>query len=461
MNGIERSLRRVEGKMARRIIIIGAHAAGCDAAAAARLTDREAEIILLTNERYAGYSRCGLPFVIGGHIKSFQDLIVFPQSYFKMNRLDLRLESNVTNIDTSAKTVEVQYKDGRVEKLQYDSLIIATGARPAMPPIKGREKQGVYVLRTIDDGERIDQAVREAKSAVVIGAGLIGLELGVAFVERGLKTTVVELLPQILPAMLDKDVADFVQRELEKNGLRIVTGKSVEEILGSDRVTGVAVAGEQIQADIVVVATGVKGNVELAQKAGVELGETKLIKVNMRMETNIKDVYACGDCAESINLITKRPVICQLGTTAVRQARVAGINAAGGYAVFPGVLGAAVTKLFDLEVGAVGLTEAFAKRVGIETVSMTLSGKTRASYYPGAMPLRIKLIAEKETEKIVGAQIVGGEGVAQRINALSFAILKEMSVKELAKAETCYAPPLSETWDPIILTAQALLRRIK
>ncbi|MEM1581581.1 MAG: FAD-dependent oxidoreductase [Candidatus Bathyarchaeia archaeon] len=447
--------------MVKRIVIIGAHAAGCDAAAAARLTDREAEIIMLTTERYAGYSRCGLPFVIGGHIKSFQDLIVFPPSYFKMNKIDLRLETNVTNIDVNAKTVEVQYKNGHTENLQYDSLIIAAGARPALPPIKGREKQGVYLLRTIDDGERIEQTVKNSKTAVVIGAGLIGLELGVAFAERGLKTTVVELLPQILPAMLDKDVADFVQRELERKGLRIITGRSVEEILGNDKVTGVAIAGEQIQADIVVVATGVRGNVELAQKAGLELGETKLIKVNMRMETSVKDVYACGDCVESINLITKRPVVCQLGTTAVRQARVAGTNAAGGYAIFQGVLGAAVTRLFDFEVGAVGLTEAFARRVGIETISMTLSGKTKAQYYPGALPIRVKLIVEKETEKIIGAQIVGGEDVAQRVNALSFAILKEMTIKELAKAETCYAPPVSETWDPMILTAQALLRKLR
>lgn len=447
--------------MVKRIVIIGAHAAGCDAAAAARLTDREAEIIMLTTERYAGYSRCGLPFIIGGHIKSFQDLIVFPPSYFKMNKIDLRLETNVTNIDVNAKTVEVQYKNGHTENLQYDSLIIAAGARPALPPIKGREKQGVYLLRTIDDGERIEQTVKNSKTAVVIGAGLIGLELGVAFAERGLKTTVVELLPQILPAMLDKDVADFVQRELERKGLRIITGRSVEEILGNDKVTGVAIAGEQIQADIVVVATGVRGNVELAQKAGLELGETKLIKVNMRMETSVKDVYACGDCVESINLITKRPVVCQLGTTAVRQARVAGTNAAGGYAIFQGVLGAAVTRLFDFEVGAVGLTEAFARRVGIETISMTLSGKTKAQYYPGALPIRVKLIVEKETEKIIGAQIVGGEDVAQRVNALSFAILKEMTIKELAKAETCYAPPVSETWDPMILTAQALLRKLR
>lgn len=447
--------------MPKKIVIIGAHAAGCDAASAARLTDKNAEITMLTNEKHVGYSRCGLPFVLGGHIKSFADLIVFPQSYFRMMKIDLKIETNVTNIDVKAKTVEFQYKDGRMETLQYDSLIIAAGARSAIPPIKGREKRGVFTLRTIEDGERIEEAVKEAKSAVVIGAGLIGLETGVAFVERGLKTTVVELLPQVLPAMLDKDVADAVQKELEGKGLKIITGCSVDEILGNEKVSGVLVGGEQVPVDIVVVATGVRGNTELAQKAGIELGETRLIKVNMRMETNIKDVYACGDCVETINLITKRPTVCQLGTTAVRQAKVAGTNAAGGYAIFPGVLGASVTKLFDIEVGAVGLGEAFAQRAGIETVSAAFTGKTRAQYYPGTLPIKVRIIAEKETEKIIGAQMIGGEGVAQRVNALSFAILKEMTVKELAKAETCYAPPLAETWDPITLTAQMLLRKIK
>lgn len=447
--------------MPRRIVIIGAHAAGCDAAAAARLTDRTAEIIMFTQERYAGYSRCGLPFVIAGHIKSFEDLIVFPPSYFKMNKIDLRTETTVTNIDVKAKTVSVQYKDGREETIQYDSLIIATGARAVLPPIKGREKQGVFTLRTIEDGQRIMEALKDAKTAVVVGAGLIGLEVAVALTERGVKTTVVELLPYALPLMLDKDMADIVQRELEGKGLRIITGKSVDEIVGDDRVREVVVAGERIPADMVVVATGVRGNVELAEKAGIALGETRLIKVNARMETNIKDVYACGDCVESIHLVTKRPTVCQLGTTAVRQARVAGINAAGGYAIFPGVLGASVTKLFEMEIGTVGLTESAAQRAGIETVSMVLSGKTRASYYPGAMPITVKLVVEKETEKVIGAQIIGGEGVAPRINALSYAITKEMTLRELAKAETCYAPPVAETWDPVTLTAQAILRRIK
>jgi len=456
--------------MPKKIVIIGAHAAGVDAAAAARKTDRTTEITLITTQRKAGYSPCGLPFVLGGHISSFDNLVVFPPAYYRMMKLDLRLETTATNIDTEAKTVEIQDKTGKREKLKYDSLIIATGAYPFVPPIKGREKQRVYVLRTIEDGEKIKQAIKNAKSAVVVGAGLIGLETAVAFVERGLKTTVVELLPYVLPVMLDKDVADRVHKMLEEKSLRVIVGRGVDEILGADKVSGVSVAGERIPADIVVVATGIRANTKLAEDAGIVLGETRAIKTNMRMETfrkvnrriqPLKDVYAVGDCAESVNMITHRPTLSQLGTTAVRQAKVAGVNAAGGYAIFPGCLGSAVTKLFDLEIGVTGLTEFMAGRVGIKTVVGNISSKTRADYFPGALPIRVKLVVEKETERLIGGQIIGGEEVTQRINALSFAIQKQMSVRELAKADTCYAPPVNETWEPMVLAAEAALRKLR
>ncbi|MCD6325773.1 FAD-dependent oxidoreductase, partial [Candidatus Bathyarchaeota archaeon] len=315
--------------MARKIIIIGAHAAGTDAASAARKTDRSAEITVITNQKVAGYSPCGIPFVLGRHISSFEDLIVFPPSYYQMMKIDLRLETTAKKINVEDKTVEIEDKNGKSETLQYDSLILATGAYPFVPPIKGRERKGVFTLRTLEDGKRINQALEKAKSAVVIGAGLIGLEAAVSFVERGLKTTVVELLPQVCPAMLDKDTARLVQKHLEEKGLKVVTGKGVDEILGDDHVSGVSVAGEEIPADLVIVATGVRPNVQLANEAGIAIGETRGIKTNMRMETSVKDVYAAGDCAESVNLITKRPMLSQLGTTAVRQGKVAGINAAG------------------------------------------------------------------------------------------------------------------------------------
>ena len=448
--------------MPRRIIIIGAHAAAVDAASAARKTDRTAEIILLTTEKYAGYSRCGIPFVIGGHIPRFTDLIVYPAAYYQMMKLDLRRETTATNVDTKAKTVETTDKAGKTGTLPYDSLIFATGASTWTPPIKGKEKLGTFSVRTIEDGERIDEAIKAgAKTAVVMGGSLIGLEMAVGLTERGLKTTVVEMLPQLLPVMLDADMAKGVQEMLEAKGIRILVGKGVEEFIGSDKVTEVVAAGEHLAADIFISAFGVRPNTELATKAGITLGDTRAIKTNLRMETNVPGVYAIGDCAESTHMVTQRPALQQLGTVAVKHGKVAGTNAAGGYALFPGVLGSAVTKFFDLEVGSTGITESFAKRSGIEIVTGTISGKTKAQYFPGAQPIKVKVIVEKEMERVIGAQIVGNEDVTQRINAISLAIQKQMTVRELSKSDTCYAPPLCETWELMALAAEAAVMRLR
>lgn len=448
--------------MPRKIVIIGAHAAGVDAASAARKTDRTAEITLVTKEKYTGYSRCGLPFVIGGHIPSFHDLIVFQPAYYQMMKLNLKTEITVTGINAANKTVDTVDKAGSSETIPYDCLVISTGAYSFIPPIKGKEKQGVYTLRSIEDGQQIDQAIRDgANNATVIGAGLIGLETAIALKERGVNTTVIELLPQVLPVMLDVEMAKLVQEMLERNGLRIIVGKGLDEILGTEKVTAVSVAGEQIPADMVVVATGVRANTELATKSGVTLGETRAIKTNSKMETNIKDIYAAGDCAESINIVTKKPACPQLGTVAVRHGKVAGTNAAGGYSQFTGVLGSAVSLLFDTQIGVTGLTEFFAKRDGMETVTGTITSKTRADYYPGAKPIKVKLVVEKESQRIIGAQIIGGEEATQRINALSFAIQKHMTIRELAKVDTAYAPPLCETWEPMVLAAEMALMKLR
>jgi NADH oxidase (H2O2-forming) len=447
--------------MAKRIIIVGANASGVEAASAARKKDRTAEITLITQEKTAGYSRCGLPFVIGGQIPAFKDLIVYSQGYFQMLKLNLKNETKVTAINTKEKTVTAVDKAGATETLQYDSLVIATGADAFMPPIKGREKQGILSLRGLEDGEKIDQAVKNgAKSAVVMGAGLIGLETGVALIERGLKVTIVEMLPQILPQMLDMDMAKMVQEHLQEKGMNILTGKTVEEFLGDDKVTAIMAGGEKIEADLFISAFGVRANTKLAVDSGIPLGETRAIKTNARMETDVKDVYAVGDCAESPNIITHKPMCPQLGTIAVREGKVAGANAAGDYSLFTGVLASAVTKLFEIEAGVTGLTEAAAARNRIEVVVGAISSKTAADYYPTAKPVKVKLVVEKESQRIIGAQVVGGE-VTQRINALSFAIQKQMTVRELAKADTAYAPPLNETWEPMVLAAEMVLMKLR
>ncbi len=448
--------------MVRRIIVVGANASGVEAASAARKKDRTAEITLLTLEKNAGYSRCGLPFVIEGVIPSFRDLIVYSPAYFQMLKLNLRTETKVTAVNTKEKTVAIVGKDGATETVAYDSLVIATGADAFMPPIKGREKQGILSLRGLEDGERIDAVVKAgAKSAVIMGAGLIGLETGVALIERGLKVTIVEMLPQILPQMLDADMAKMVQEHLESKGMCILTGKTVEEFLGDEKVTAIMAGGERIEADLFISAFGVRANTKLAVDAGIPLGETRAIKTNARMETDVKDVYAVGDCAESPNIITHKPTCAQLGTIAVRQGKVAGANAAGDYALFMGILASAVTRLFEVEAGVTGLTENAAARNRIEVVTGAISSKTKADYYPTAKPIKVKLVVEKESQRIIGAQIIGGEEVTQRINALSFAIQKQMTVRELAKADTAYAPPLCETWEPMVLAAEMVLMKLR
>jgi NADH oxidase (H2O2-forming) len=378
-----------------------------------------------------------------------------------MMKFDLRLETTAKCIDTKAKKVEVETREGEKEILEFDSLILATGSDFFKPPVKGIEKEGVMLLHTIEEGKKIDQMIKDgADSAVVLGAGFLGLETAVALVERGVKTTVVEMLPYVLPRLLDPDMANDVQRMLEEKGLRIIVGQAAEEIFGEERAEGVLVAGEKIPADFVINACGVRPNVELAQRSGIALGKTGGILTNVRMETNIKDIYAAGDCAETIHLITGTPIIPALGTTAVRQGKVAGANAAGGYATYQGALCSAVTKMFDFEVGVTGLNEAFAKRCGFETIVGKITSKTRADYYPGAQPIKIKLVIDKDSKRIIGGQIIGGEEVTQRINALSIAIQKQISIYELAKADTCYAPPLNETWEPLVLAAETALKKI-
>ncbi|MFQ6053688.1 MAG: FAD-dependent oxidoreductase [Candidatus Bathyarchaeia archaeon] len=446
--------------MSKRIIIVGANAAGIDAAIAARKTNTEAEITLVTGERVGTYSRCGLPFVLSGLIRSFEDLIVYPSSLHRVMRFDLRLETRAVHIDTEAKTVEVETKDGRREELGYDDLVLATGGHPTRPRIEGLDKEGVFTLRTLEDGERIAEAMRGARSAVVIGSGYVGLETAEAFVKRGLKTTVIDLLPSILPRLLDPDMALEVQRRFEGQGINFILGSPAEAVLGEGEARAVSVGGEEVPADLVIVAAGVGPEVHLAREAGIDIGETGGIKTNKRMRTSAEGVYAAGDCAETIHLVTHRPVLPLSGATAVRQGKVAGINAAGGYSIFPGALLSVVSQMFDFEVGSTGLTEAQASRSGLDVAVGKVRGHTRAPYYPGARPIKVKLLVERETRRIVGGQIVGGEEVTQRINALSLAIQKQMTADELVKADTCYAPSVCEASEPMVLAAETAVRKL-
>lgn len=447
--------------MPRKIVIIGANAAGVHAANAVRKTDSKAQITLIDKEPYPAYSRCGIPYVLAGEIPSLDDLTAFPPSHYRMMKFDLRLETEARSINPNDRIVLVENKEGNIEALKYDSLILATGADPFIIPMQGHDLPGVFAMRTVDDGKAIQETMKTAERAIVIGAGFIGLETAHAFAANKIKTTIIEMVPYILPALFDEDMADYTQKKIEEHGVDVVVGRRVEAILGKDKVEGVSVAGEEIDADVVVMAAGIRPRTDLIRGLGVELGVTRAIRVNPRMETSVSGIFAAGDCVESQSDITGLPCLYQLGTNAVRQGTTAGVNAAGGYAANPRVICSAVSKIFDFELGAVGLSEFQAAKVGFKTLSATITGRTRAHYFPGGKEVKVKIVAEPILGRVMGAQIIGGEAVAQRINMLSVAIQKEITALELSTADTSYAPPVAETVEPVATAAEIVAKKIR
>jgi len=446
-----------------KVVIVGGGAAGVSAALWARKMDRKVKIVMINRENHPEYSRCGLPYVISRVISDPNSLIEHPSTWYsKFLRIELKLGYIAVNGDPDKKTIEIKHlKNGKVEKEQYDKLIIATGSSPFVPPIPGVDKNGVFTLRTIEDAIKIREAASKSKSAIIVGAGMIGLEVTEALHNLGLKVTVVELLPQILPTVLDADFAKIVQDRMEKNGITVVTGKRVEEILGEETVRGVVVEGEELFADLIVVSTGIKPETELAKKMGIEIGKTGGIKTNEYMETNVENVYAAGDCVETKYVVTGEPILAAMGTVAVRQGKVAGINAIGGTAVYHGTVLTRVTKLLGLEIASVGLTAQQAEKMRIKPVVGTVRGKTKPEYFPDGKEIHVKILVDLKSNRVVGSQIIGEKDVASKINVMSLALMKNLTVNDLLSLETAYAPPISPVWDPLIIAADAAARKLR
>ena len=452
--------------MVEHIAIIGCGAAGATAALQARKFDRKVEITLFNSERYSQYSRCGLPYTISGKVKTFEDLVLMPPENWAGLNIDAKLGCSINDIDHKKRELFFSSADGEGNQV-YDSLIFATGAKNADPPIKGLDKKRVYGLRTIDDAKALAKEADKAKNSVIIGGGLVGMEAAEAFHERGLDVTVVEFLPHILLAMVDSDMAQIIEDHCRTHGLKILVNTAAQEILGGDTPSAVTVKSREteevtdIPADFVVVATGVRPVTDLAQKIGAEIGSSRGIKTDDRMMTNLKDVYAVGDCAENFEFLTRTPMVGGLGTVAVRQARVAGINAAGGDVRFPGIVGAKVTKLFGLEIASTGLTEEMASRLEVPIVKGSIKGSTKPPYYSGGQDLKLKTFFNKDTGKLVGGQLVGLEDAAMRLNVLTLGIQQDINAEQLFDFENCYAPAVCDTWDPLVQSADAAQKRLK
>lgn len=452
--------------MVERIAVIGCGAAGATAALQARKQNRSVAISIFNEEKYSQYSRCGLPYTISGKVKTFDDLILLPSDNWDALTIDAKLGIVVDDIDHSKRELHFHGIGGE-ETIEYDALIFASGAMNSDPPIKGLDKKRVYGLRSLADAKLLAVEANRARKAVVIGGGLVGMETAEAFHEKGLDVTVVEFLPNILLAMVDPDMAAIVETHCIEHGLKLLTNTAAQEIIGDNEPTGVLVKDRQseeestIDADFVVVATGVRPVTGLAESIGVKVGSTKGIVTDDRMMTNLEDVYACGDCVEHKEFITGTPMVGGLGTIAVRQGRVAGINAAGGNERFPGIVGAKVTKLFGMEIASTGLTEDLAKRFEVDYVKGSIKGSTKPPYYLGGQELKVKTYYEKSTGKLIGGQIVGTEDAAMRINVITLGIQSNIDAAQLFDFENCYAPAICDTWDPLVESAAAGKRRIK
>ncbi len=356
--------------MPRRIIIIGCGVSGTTAAFQARKTDRTAKIVLLGDEELPEYSRCGLPYAFSHVVPSLEALIGYDEAFYEqMNRIDLRLGLKATRINTEKRSVEAtRSKDNSTETLGYDTLVLTTGARPSTVPVPGSDLRGVFTIRTINDVERLTNHLAEsnAKRVAIVGAGLTGSEMAEALLQRGIAVLEAEIVPEILPVILDPDMASIIRARAEEHGVEYHLNSILEEIVGRNgRVSGIRISGDEYPVDAVIVAVRVKPNTELAKEAGIVLGESGGIKTDERMATSAANVYAAGDCIETYDRITRRHVFFQLATTAVRQALVAGINAAGGKTKYPGSTGVTTVKLFGLEVASFGPTTMVSEKLGI------------------------------------------------------------------------------------------------
>jgi NADPH-dependent 2,4-dienoyl-CoA reductase/sulfur reductase-like enzyme len=447
--------------MARRLAIVGGDAAGMSAASSARRRDPQLEVVAFERGPYTSYSACGIPYFIGGSVGDADRLISRSPDEHRARGIDVRTRCEVVAIDLAARTLTARTAAGAESTEPFDELVVATGAEAVTPPIEGAA--AIEPARTVDAAERLRYALDQGgRTAVIIGAGYIGLEMAEGLTDRGLQVTMIEQGDQVM-STLDADMAAHVQDAAEAHGIRVLVGASVEEIVRDDAGAPVAVRteAETFPADHVVVGTGARPAVDVARAAGLEVGDSGALRVDDHQRCPGHDgVFAAGDCVESHHRLLDRPVNIQLGTHANKQGRIAGVNATGGDARFPGVIGTAVSKICRYEVGRTGLGEAEAAAAGIAAVSATVKDRTRAGYYPGAGPIWVKLVAEPGSGRLLGGQIVGVEGAAKRIDVLATAVWAGLAVGELALLDLSYAPPFSGVYDPLLVAAKTTAKLI-
>ncbi len=448
----------------RRFVIIGADAAGMSAASEARRVDPDLRITVFDRGRFASYSQCGLPYLVGGVVEDEVRLVARTIGEFAARGITVHLGHEVAAIEPDRRSVRVRNLTGGNEWDElYDRLLIATGAAPVRPAAPGLDLDGIFVLDVLEDALAIQAyiAERRPRRATIVGGGYIGLEMAENLVRLGLEVRLVQRGDQLFHAV-DAEVATPLEAELERNGVDLSLSDSVFEACeeGRDgRVATVQTNRGEVPADLVILATGTRPAVEIAAAAGIRLGPTGAIAVDDRLRTNRPEVYAAGDCAEHWHRILRLPVWVPLGTTANKQGRIVGRNAAGGDDTFAGIVGTAITRVFGLEVGRTGLSEQGMREHGLDPIVTTIDSTDHAGYLPDAQPLTVKLVAERGTGRLLGGQAIGREGVDKRIDVLATALYTGLTVEDLTRLDLAYAPPFNSVWDPIQVAATALLRK--
>jgi NADPH-dependent 2,4-dienoyl-CoA reductase/sulfur reductase-like enzyme len=442
-----------------RLVIVGGVAAGTKAASRARRVDPEVEITVYQEEPEPSISECGLPYILSGVVDERDDLVARTPEQFAEKGVEVLVRHRVEKMNSENKKLSVRNLDtGEVFEDTYDRLVIATGARAVIPPIPGADLDGVFKLRFLTDSDEVRRyiGVRSPRRAAVVGGGYIGLEVAENLCRLGMEVSLIEAEDRVALAY-GPEVAERVEEHLKENGVRVYTGAEVEEFMGDGRVESVRCGETELEADLAVVGVGIEPRVELAEEAGAEIGSSGAIRVDRHMKTSLPDVWAAGDCVETVNLVSGAPAWIPLGDTANQMGRVAGTNAATGEETleFPGILGTGIFKVFDLGVGKTGFSEEEAKEAGFQTLSAAIETTDRASYYPGVGKVFIKLIGDKATGRLIGAE-AAGFGAAKLTDICATAIWGRLSYPDLVNLDLAYAPPYGPVLSPVVQAATVL-----
>ncbi len=446
--------------MGKRLIVIGGVAAGMSAAAKAKRVDREIEALVYEKSHYISYAACGMPYYIAGDIADHLSLLARTPEQMAKQGVQVHVRHQVTALDPTAHTVTVRdLETGREFTQGYDKLVIATGARPIRPPLPNLDLGGIFALRALEEGQAIRRFVREnnPRRAVILGGGYVGVEMAETFRRLGLQVTLLIRSGKVMRATLDQEIRALLEEELVRQGVEIVAGQATA-FEGQGQVSAVLTENGRYPCDVALLGVGVRPVVELARAAGVALGKTGGIATDDHMRTNLPDIYAAGDCAEAFHLLTGQPAYIPLGSTANKQGRVAGTNAAGGEAIFGGVVGTMVVRAFDLAIASTGLTAAQAQDLGYTVKAPLVKAMDKAHYFPGAAPLHVKLVVDEKSKRLLGGQIVGQHSAIKRIDVLATALHHRLTVSDLRRLDLSYAPPFAPVWDPILVAANVAAR---